>query len=101
MKMDKIVAEYRHRPNCLVISQSRLSSLEKPVLHHDKTHLDLLPLALHDGHVALAVIVIQPLTSSDWPGCLFFAAGIRRVRGRVVVQGLCLFAHQFGADRLD
>ena len=78
-KMDKIIARYGCISNLSVISQSTLISAKKPVLHHDQPHWVLLPLVPHEQGAALVVVVIQPLTSSEWPGCVFFAVAIREI----------------------
>ena len=77
--MDKVVSQYRCTSDWSVIFQSTLSSVKKPVFRHEQTHRVLLPLEPHEGHVALVAIVIQPLTISEWPGCVFWAAGIRAI----------------------
>lgn len=75
--MEDVIAQYRSTSPGSLISQSTLS--QKPISHHAQPQLDLLPLKLRSGHSALVAIAIQSLTSSEWPGCVFFAAGIRAV----------------------
>jgi hypothetical protein len=77
--MDKVIAQYRRTSNLSVISQSSLESAKKSALDHDRPHLVLLPLVPRKEHAALVVIVMQPFTSSEWPGCVFFAVAIREI----------------------
>lgn len=77
--MDKVIAQYRGTSSLSVISQSALESAKKSALHHDRPHHVLLPLVPHKGHAALVVIVIQPLTNAEWPGCVFFGVAIRDI----------------------
>lgn len=75
--MDDIIARYRGTSNFSVISQSALESAKESALR--QPHHVLLPLVPLKGHTALVLIAIQPLISSEWPGCVFFAVAIREL----------------------
>ena len=89
--MNEVIAQYRGTSNFSVISQSALESAKKPALHHDQLHHVALPVAPRKGHAALVVIAIQPLTNSEWPGCVFFGVAIKAVHCccRDVLNAVC------------
>lgn len=84
--MEVIISRYHHAGNSFVISQSdqektvgHEGKFEKRFLHHNQPNYLLVPLYLNSRHHALAVVLIQPLSSPEWPGCVFFAVAINQI----------------------
>jgi hypothetical protein len=84
--MEVIISSYHHAENSFVISPSDQAQtvghegkFEKRFLHHNQPNYLLVPLYLNPRHHALAVVLIQPLSWPDWPGCVFFAVAISQI----------------------
>lgn len=83
--MEAIISKYQ-AANSFVISPSdqaqtigKDGKFEKRLLHHNQPNYLVVPLYLETQHRVLVVVLIQPLSWPEWPGCVFFAVAIERV----------------------
>jgi hypothetical protein len=83
--MEAIISSHQAE-NSFVISPSDQAQtvgeggrFEKRFLHHDRPNYLIIPLYLDTRHSILVVVLIQPLSWPDWPGCVFFAVALERI----------------------